>query len=82
MHRRSLVAASGGCALVAVLGLLITAASLVAQRGLQGVWPSVVVGCGLSCMWDLPGPGTKPVSSALAGISLTTGPPGNSLILF
>ena len=36
-----------------------------------------------SCgMWDLPGPGTKPVSSAWAGRFLTTGPPGNSLILF
>ena len=30
-------------------------------------------------MWDLPGPGIEPVSPALAGGSLTTGPPGKSL---
>ena len=29
-------------------------------------------------MWDLPGPGIKPVSPALAGRFLTTGPPGKS----
>ena len=27
-------------------------------------------------MWHLPGPGIEPVSSALAGAFLTTGPPG------
>ena len=27
-------------------------------------------------MWDLPGPGLKPVSPALAGGFLTTAPPG------
>ena len=31
-------------------------------------------------MWDLPWPGLKPVSPALAGGFLTTVPPGNSLI--
>ena len=30
-------------------------------------------------MWDLPGPGIEPVSSALAGGFLTTAPPGKSL---
>ena len=30
-------------------------------------------------MWDLPGPGLKPVSPALAGGFLTTVPPGKSL---
>ena len=30
-------------------------------------------------MWDLPGPGLKPVSPALAGGFLTTAPPGKSL---
>ena len=30
-------------------------------------------------MWDLPGPGLEPVSSALAGRFLTTVPPGKSL---
>ena len=35
-------------------------------------------------MWDLPGPGLKPVSPALAGGFLTTAPPGtsNKYILF
>ena len=35
----------------------------------------------LSCFrgtWDLPSPGIKPLSSALAGGFLTTGPPGKS----
>ena len=59
-----------------VSGLLIVVASLA----------SVVVAHGLSrCgtqaqllrgMWDLPGPGTEPVSPALAGGFLTTVPPG------
>ena len=31
-------------------------------------------------MWDLPGPGIKPMSPALAGGFLTTGPPGKSQI--
>ena len=34
---------SGGYALVAVHGLLISVASLVVKHGLQGVWASVVV---------------------------------------
>ena len=51
-----------------------------------GTWASVVVARGLgSCgsraqllrgMWYLPGPGLEPVSPALAGIFLTTVPPG------
>ena len=32
-------------------------------------------------MWDPPGPGIEPVSPALAGGFLTTGPPGKSLSL-
>ena len=32
-------------------------------------------------MWDLPGPGLKPVSPALAGGFLTTAPPGKSEVL-
>ena len=36
----------------------------------------------LSCsMWDLPGPGTEPMSPALAGGFLTTRPPGKSAIV-
>ena len=31
-------------------------------------------------MWDLPGPGIKPMSCALAGGFLTTGTPGKSLL--
>ena len=30
-------------------------------------------------MWNLPGPGIEPISPALAGLLLTTGPPGKSL---
>jgi len=33
-------------------------------------------------MWDLPGPGIKLISPALAGRFLTTGPPGKPLITF
>ena len=33
-------------------------------------------------MWDLPRPGLKPVSSALAGRFLTTAPPGKPLFQF
>ena len=46
-----------------------------------GAWASgVAVSCGTwallhQSMWDLPGPGMEPVSSALAGRFLTTGPP-------
>ena len=42
--------------------------------------------CGLVAprhgMWDLPRPGTEPMSSALAGGFLTTVPPGKSLYMF
>ena len=33
-------------------------------------------------MWNLPGPGLEPVSTALAGGFLTTAPPGKSLGYF
>ena len=39
----------------------------------------VVVAFGLSCTWSLPGPGIKPMSPALAGGFLTTGPPRKSI---
>ena len=35
----------------------------------------------LSCLWNLPGPGIKPVSAAFTGRFLTSGPPGKSLTL-
>ena len=38
-----------------------------------GAWASL-----LRSMWDLPGPGTEPVSPELAGRFLTTVPPGKS----
>ena len=44
----SLVPASGGYSLVAVLRLLIEVASLVGEQGLQDEWASVVAACGLS----------------------------------
>jgi len=46
---------------------------------------SIVVEHRLSCSmatWDLPGPGIKPVSPALQGGLLTTGPPGKSFFPF
>ena len=42
----SLVAASGGCSLVALLKLLIAVVSLVAEHGLLGFWGSVVMALG------------------------------------
>ena len=54
-------------------------ASIVVVRGLS----SCGAGAQLFCsMWDLPGPGLKPMSPALAGRFLTTAPPGKSLVLF
>ena len=58
----------------AVLRLLVAAASLVAELRLScgaRVWL-------LRGMWSLPGSGIQPVSSALAGRFLSTGPPGKS----
>ena len=57
-----------------------------------GTWVSVAAACGLQSAgsavaahglsfpstWDLPGPGTEPVSPALAGRFLSTAPPGKS----
>ena len=84
-HRLSVVAAGEGYSPVAVGELLLTAASAVAEHGLQGKWAaavaaprlqgtgSAVVAHRLSCppgVWNLSGPGIEPVSSALAGGSL------------
>ena len=63
-------------------------ASVVVVRGLSscGSWAPEhrLSSCGtraqlLHGMWDPPGPGLEPVSSALAGRFLTTVPPGKSL---
>ena len=55
--------------------LLIVVASLVARHRLSscGAWASLT-----QDMWDLPRPGIEPVSPALAGGLLTTGPPEKS----
>ena len=63
---------------IAVRGPLTIAASPVAEHRLQtrrlsncGSWAHLLRG-----MWDLPRPGLKPVSPALAGRFPTTVPPG------
>ena len=49
------------------------------EHGLNscGTWAYLLHG-----VWDLPGPGIKPVSPALAGGFLSKVPPGKSLLLF
>ena len=88
----SLLAASRGCSLAAVHGLLIELASLVKQvlgcsgfgscsfRTLEQRLSSCGSGAQLfSSMWNLPRAGIEPVSPALEGEFLTTGPPGMSI---
>ena len=75
-HGLSLVVASR--AYSPVCGLM---ASLVEEHKLQG---EVFSSCSTLAllqhgMWDLPGPGIEPTSSALAGRLFTTGLPGKSL---
>ena len=87
----SLVATSEGYSLVVVRGLLVALASCCRAQalGLQASVVAVGVGaleCRLSScgawaklfhsMWHLPEPGMEPVSLALAGGFLTTGPQG------
>ena len=79
----SLVVASGGHNFIAVHGPLTIAASPVAEHRLQ---TRRLSSCGsraqLLCgMWDLPRPGLKPMSPALAGRFSTTAPPGKPLKL-
>ena len=78
-----LVAVSQGYSLIAVHGLLIMAASLVAH-GPWSVEASVLVAHRLSCPAfpcgnGLPGPGIEPMFPALAGRIFTTGPLGKFL---
>ena len=78
--------ASGGSSLAVVLGLLIAVNSV--EHRFSGVQASVVAAHGLSghgtqtsllrSMWNLPGPGIKPMFPALAGRFPITGPPGKS----
>jgi len=80
-----------GSSLVVVVGLLTAVASLVAEHGLSGTEASVAAAPGLwstgsvvlvhrlsfsSACGSLPGPGTEPVSLALAGGFFIIEPPG------
>ena len=89
-RRLSLVAESAGLLSVAVHRLLAAVASP-AEHGLEalekvgllcrGLWVHRLSCCGtqlLLGMWDLPRSGSEPMSPALAGRFLTTGPPGKS----
>ena len=58
--------------LILVASLAESVASVVAARGLSSCGAQAQLLWG---MWDLPGPGGRPVSPALAGGFLTTGPP-------
>ena len=80
----SLVPVSGGYCLAAMCGLLTVVASLVKEHGLRNCssWALKRRLSGYDTraylhrdMWDLPGPGTKPVSPELAGRFFTTEPP-------
>ena len=69
---------------IAVRGPLTVVASLVAEHRLQ---TRRLSNCGsraqlLCCMWDLPRPGLKPVSPALAGRFSTTAPPGKPYLIY
>ena len=74
----SLVAGSRGFSLVAVHGLPVEVASPVEHRLHTGSreWASGTWDCLPLSIWNLQGPGTELVSSALAGGFLTTGPWG------
>ena len=69
-----------GLLFVAVRRLPIAVASLVLEHRLRGAQASVVVWCGLSCSvaCGIFLEGVEPVSPALAGGVLTTGPPGKA----
>ena len=75
-----------GLSLLVVHGPLIVVASLVKDPSsfIQEPWHAgsvfVVHGLRSHGMWDLLGPRVEPVSPALAGGFLTTGPPGKSSI--
>ena len=82
----SLVAESGGYSSLRCVGFscwetqaLGTQATVVVVHGLSSCGTGAWLLCG---MWDLPRPGLKPVSPALAGEFLTTVPPGKSLCSF
>ena len=89
----SLVAESGGysslrCAGFSLLWLLLLRSTGSKRAGFSSCGTRALDhrlnSCGarallLRSMWDLPGPGIKPMSPALTGRFLTTAPPGKSL---
>ena len=81
MRGLSLLVANGGYSPVALLGLLIAVASLVAL-GCMGFSSCSTQALLVQGMWTLPGPGIEPASPALADRFLTTGPPGKSIDCF
>ena len=95
-RRLSLVAASGGYSSLRCTGFSLRWLLLLRSRGSRHMGFSScgsralerrLSSCGaraqlLHGMWDLPGPGLKPVSPALAGGFSTTVPPGKSLSAF
>ena len=78
MSGLSLVVASRSHSLVAVCGLLVVVSLTEKHESsvcrLQQLWCAGLVTHG---MWDLPGPEIEPVSSALVGGFLPTGPLGS-----
>ena len=71
------VAASRGCSSL-WCGLLAAVVSPVAERGLTNCGPQAQL---LHGVWNLPRPGLKPTSPALAGEFLSIASPGKSLFL-
>ena len=68
----------GGFSCCAVWALGMRASVVVAHElSSCGAWAQLLRG-----MWDLPGPGLKPMSPALAGRFLSTAPPGKSLVFY
>ena len=81
-HRLSLVAACRGCSLLCA-GLLQSDLSCCRAGALE----HRISSCGtqaplLHGTWDLPRPGVEPVSPAVAGEFLTSGPPGKVPVIF
>ena len=76
----SLFVLHGSYSPAVVCGFLISVASLLQSMGSRHVgFSSCSSRASLLCsMWDLPKPGTEPVSPALQGIFLTTGSLGKS----
>ena len=81
MRGLSLLVANGGYSPVALLGLLIAVASLIAL-GCTGFSSCSTQALLVQGVWALPGPGIEPASPALADRFLTTRPPGKSIDCF